>query len=77
MRWHASGFDAVDRRFRNRVGVVAYVVFVVIAVFADVIGDDSPAILKMDSVGAGNNSEGEADTDCKEGGDTGPHSGAF
>ena len=51
MSGHAAGIDVIYGRLGDRVGIVADVVFVVIAVFADVIGDDGAAIFQMDGVG--------------------------
>lgn len=40
----------VDRRLGNRIGVVTDVIFVVRAVFADVISYDGSAILEVDGI---------------------------
>jgi len=47
---HASRIHVIDDRRRNRVGIVAEVVFVVMAVLADVVGHNRSAIFQMDDV---------------------------
>ena len=53
-RWrrggHAAGFDMVYRTLGNGIAVVADVVFVVSAIFADVVGYDGTAVPQMDRV---------------------------
>jgi hypothetical protein len=51
-RGNASRLYALDRRFRDGVGVFAEVVFDVVFGFANLVGPDNASILKMDDVGA-------------------------
>ena len=50
VRGHAAGFHTIDRSLGNRVNVLADLVFVPIAVFADAIGDNGSSIFEMDRV---------------------------
>ena len=75
MSWHAAGINVIYGRLGNRVGVVADIVFVMIAVFADVVGHDGAAILQMDRVRPRTGRRQRHS--YKEDGDTQPHSGAF
>ena len=50
---HAAGLDVIDRGLGNGVGIVANLVFVMVAVFTDVIDQDGAAILQADGVRAG------------------------
>ncbi len=45
MGGHSAGVNVIDGAFRDGVRVIANFVFVMSAVFADVIGDDASSIL--------------------------------
>src|SRR5208337_4204277 len=51
VRGHTAGIDVVHQRLGDSVRIVAHIVFVVAAVFADVIGDNGAAVFQMDGVG--------------------------
>ena len=49
-RAYSSGFNAVHRRLRNRVGVLPDIVFETGAILAHLVGPDGASILKMDDL---------------------------
>ena len=53
VRGHAAGFYVIHRTLGNGISVVADFVFIAIAVFADMVGEDGAAILQMDRVRRG------------------------
>lgn len=74
---YASSINVVDHRFRDRVGVVADVVLVAIAILADVIGQDGAPILQMNRVGPRHGTgQGDPCPDAEKR-DISLHSGAF
>ncbi len=81
MNGNAPGIYVVDAGFGDGVGVVADIVFKVIAVFANVVGYDGAAIFQMDGVSprsAWSKHPKKQELPYKEeGSDTQAHSGAF
>ena len=59
-RSNASRLDALDRGFRDGVGVFAEVILDAVFGFADLVGPDNASILKMDDVGARGQRRAEA-----------------
>jgi hypothetical protein len=47
----ASGLNALDRGFRDGIGIFAEVVFDAVFTLADLVGPDGASILQMDDVG--------------------------
>ena len=79
---HASSIDVIDGRFWNRIGIVADVVFVMIAIFADAVRYDGAAVFQMDGVRRRTGEDqrprqGELAHDSANKDDTETHSGAF
>lgn len=78
---HSSRVYVIYNRFGDRVGVLADVVFVAAAIFADMIGQNRTAVLQMDGVspcaGGGQQPYGGKLPYKEEDGDTQAHSGAF
>ena len=71
---HTTFFDVVHDGLRDRVRVVTDVVFVMIAVLANMVGQDATTILQMDGVSPSTVGKNHC---YKEDDDTQPHSGAF